>query len=182
MRRPHLGRAEGSNRLLPLLLRWCELLDPWARAAALEGVGHCVAQLPAPEVAWHAEFLLHRLRQVLVFREEAVLAALLPALFGAWEVLSPGFDPTAHAALASSLLDDLQRELVYVSDKPAARRSYFRALPALFPLLGLRLCTHLGGLLECCGQLLDIEVATAVAAVAGREGALAAALLPARAG
>ena len=180
MRRPHLGRAEGPHRLLPLLLRWCELLDPWARAAALEGVGHCVAQLPAPEVAWHAEFLLHRLRQVLVFREEAVLAALLPALFGAWEVLSPGFDPTAHAALASSLLDDLQRELVYVSDKPAARRSYFRALPALFPLLGLRLCTHLGGLLECCGQLLDIEVATAVAAVAGREGALAAALLPVR--
>jgi hypothetical protein len=127
-------------------MRWCELLDPWARAAALEGVGHCVAQLPAPEVAWHAEFLLHRLRQVLVFREEVVLAALLPALFGAWEVLSPGFDPTAHAALASSLLDDLQRELVYVSDKPAARRSYFRALPALLPLLGLRLCTHLGQL------------------------------------
>ena len=28
--------------------------------------------------------------QVLVFREEAVLAALLPALFCAWEVLSPG--------------------------------------------------------------------------------------------
>ena len=106
--------------------------------------------------------------QVLVFREEAVLTALLPALFGAWEVLSPGFDPTAHAALASSLLDDLQRELVYVSDKPAARRSYFRALPALLPLLGLRLCTHLGGLLECCGQLLDIEVATVRVRVRGR--------------
>ena len=24
VRRPHLGRAEGSHRLLPLLLRWCE--------------------------------------------------------------------------------------------------------------------------------------------------------------
>ena len=159
MRRPHLGRAEGSHRLLPLLLRWCELLDPWARGAALEAVGHCVAQLPGPEVAWHAELLLHRLRQVLVFREEAVLAALLPALFGAWEVLSPGFEPAVHAAHAARLLDDLQRELVYVSDKPAARRVYFGALPALLPHLGLRLCTHLGELLECSGQLLGIEVA-----------------------
>jgi hypothetical protein len=51
--RPHLGRATGSEKLLPLLLRWSELLDPIARAAALDGVRHCVLQLPAPEVTWH---------------------------------------------------------------------------------------------------------------------------------
>ena len=89
--------------------------------------------------------------QVLVFREEAVLAALLPALFGAWAVLSPGFAPAAADAHACRLLDDLQRELVYISDKPAARRAYFGELPVrrLQPILqqGRRPCAH--GLQAC---------------------------------
>ena len=168
--RPQLSKAPESHRLLPLLLRWSELLDPHARGAVLAAVRHCAEELPAPEVAWHADLLLHKLKPLLVFREAAVLSQLLPALSAVWHALTPSLSASAYASHAEGLLDALQKELIYISDKRGARRCHLRHLPSLLRRVGLVICTHLEPMLEASCHLLHVEVLTAAAAV-GRTGA-----------
>ena len=130
---------------------------------------HCAAELPAPEVAWHAELLLHKLRPLLVFREAVVLSQLLPALSAVWGALTPSLSAAAHATHSVNLLDALQKELVYISDKAGPRRCHLRHLPSLLPRIGLVICTRLEPMLEASCHLLHVEVLTAAAAV-GRSG------------
>jgi len=169
VRRPQLSKAPESHRLLPLLLRWSELLDPVARGAVLAAVRHCATELPAPEVAWHAELLLHKLKPLLVFREAEVLSQLLPALAAVWQALAPSLGAAAYATHAENLLDALQKELIYISDKRGARRCHLRHLPSLLPRIGLVICTQLEPMIEASCHLLHVEVLTAAAAV-GRTG------------
>ena len=178
VRAPALAKCRDSHKMLPLLLRWAEVLDPPSRAAALGALRHCVDELPAPEVRWHSELLLHKLRSLLVFREPIVVAALLPALLAAWRVCAPALrdvadDGRAHAAAAAELLDDLERELMYAVPKRAARRVYTRELAAWAPSLGARVCTHLAALLELSYAALDAEAAdyAAIAAKAAEHAA-----------
>ena len=178
VRAPALATCRDSHKMLPLLLRWAEVLDPPSRAAALGALRHCVEELPAPEVRWHSELLLHKLRSLLVFREPIVVAALLPALLAAWRVCAPALrdvadDGRAHAAAAAELLDDLERELMYAVPKRAARRVYTRELAAWAPSLGARVCTHLAALLELSYAALDAEAAdyAAIAAKAAEHAA-----------
>lgn len=96
--RPHLSKASGAHKLLPLLLRWADLVDAPARTYALRAVRHCVDSLPAAELRWHGALLLHTLRKLLVHREATALAQLLPAFFNGFLVIGPTND--AKEALA----------------------------------------------------------------------------------
>ena len=101
LRRPHLANASDSHKLLPLLLRWSELIDTAARASILRAVRHMVDELPAAELRWQSALLSHTLRKMLVFREEAALEHLLPALFSAWP----------HVTSEHTVADAEQREV-----------------------------------------------------------------------
>lgn len=162
--RPHLSAATDSHKLLPMLLGWSELLHPPARAAVLHAVGHCVHELRAPEVQWHAALVLTRLRKLLVFRDACILGELLPALHRAHEAALPGLSDEQAREQTDELLQALEDEMLTVSDKPAARRLYALWLPRFFAPIGLALCPRLPSLVEHCCVLLDEEVGSSTAA------------------
>ena len=63
LRRPHLHKASASHTLIPLLLRWAELLDATARSCALVALRHACDQLPSHEVRWHGALLFDTLKK-----------------------------------------------------------------------------------------------------------------------
>jgi len=155
--RPHLSGAADSHKLVPLLLGWADLTEPLARGAVLHALRHCVEQLRAPEVQWHASLLLGRLHDLVVFRDVPVLSELVPLLFSAWRVALPGLAAEERRCETGRLVDLLQRELLGVSDKVEARRLYAAHLPPFLPQLGLSLCASLPRLVEGACALLDEE-------------------------
>ena len=106
LRRPHLHKASASHTLIPLLLRWAELLDATARSCALVALRHACDQLPSHEVRWHGALLFDTLKKRLAFREPEALAQLLPTLFAAWPHVTsehaPGAVSAAFTAAAAS--------------------------------------------------------------------------------
>lgn len=161
LRRPHLSRSSEAHKLLPLLLRWSEILDACARARVLRAVRHAVTHLASPEVRWHGALLAHVLRKMIVFREPAALAQLLPALFDAWPHVASEHATRSGAereALDIGLLDTLANELLYVAAHVPSRRLYLRHLPALMPHMGVRLACKLPALISGVTMLLDAEL------------------------
>ena len=105
LRRPYLASASDAHKLLPLLVRWSDVLDAPARASVLRAIAHCIDELPTVDVRWQGALVVHQLRRLLVFREGVVLRWLLPALFAAWP----------HATSEHALADAGAREAQHLS-------------------------------------------------------------------
>ena len=172
LRRPHLASAAEAQKLLPLLLRWGEIVDLPARVSMLQALRHCLDNLPVVDVRAHAALLAHTLRKLLVFREAPSLAEVLPALATAWPHVTNEHvvaGAAAREAMHIGLAEKLAMELLYVAPHKASRRLYLRHLPALLLPVGLLLCTHLHPMLKALTHLLDAEVDASVEAAASAE-------------
>ena len=168
LRRAYLASASDAHKLLPLLVRWSDVLDAPARASMLRAIAHCIDELPVVDVRWQGALVVHQLRRLLVFREGVVLRWLLPALFAAWPHVTSEHalaDAGAREAQHLSLLETMTTELLYVAPYPAARRLYLAHLPTLISQFGLRICCQLAPMLKSIVRLLDAEVETASAAI-----------------
>jgi len=168
LRRPYLASASDAHKLLPLLVRWSDVLDAPARASVLRAIAHCIDELPTVDVRWQGALVVHQLRRLLVFREGVVLRWLLPALFAAWPHATSEHalaDAGGREAQHLSLLEAMATELLYVAPYPAARRLYLAHLPTLIAQFGLRICCQLAPMLKSTVHLLDAEVETASAAI-----------------